>query len=75
VAGCGPLEEETMCRTNPVTKDHIEQMKSSLLRRMSNPNLTPEQRAKLQEQYDYVVENVKEREGSEPPPGPFIIGV
>ena len=64
-----------MCRTNPVTKGHIEQMRASLLRRLGNPNLSAEQRAMLQAQYDYVVENVTERPGSEPPPGPFIIGV
>jgi hypothetical protein len=50
-------------------------MKASLTRRLANPKLTDEQRAVLQEQYDYVVANVRERAGSEAPPGPIIIGL
>ena len=52
-----------MCKTNPVTKEHIEQMKSSFLRRLQNPNLSDEQRRILQEHYDYLVENVHEKPG------------
>lgn len=52
-----------MCKTNPITKEHIEQMKSSFLRRLENPSLTEEQRRALQAQYDYLVENAKETQG------------
>lgn len=52
-----------MCKINPITKEHIEQMKSSFLRRLDNPNLSAEQRAALQAQYDYLVENAKEKPG------------
>ena len=53
-----------MCKINPITADHIEQMKSSFLRRMSNPNLTEDARRTLQAQYDYLVENAKETSGT-----------
>ncbi len=52
-----------MCKVNPITKEHIEQMKSSFLRRLDNPNLTDEQRRSIQSQYDYLVENAKEKPG------------
>jgi len=52
-----------MCKINPVTKEHIDQMKSSFLRRLDNPNLTEEQRQALRAQYDYLVENAKEKPG------------
>lgn len=58
-----------MCRTNAVTKDDIELMKVTLLKRLDNPYLTPDQRAMLQAQYDYVVSSVKELKGS----GPVIL--
>jgi truncated hemoglobin YjbI len=56
-----------MCRTNPITREHIEAWKESLQKRLSNPNLSAEQRALLQAQYDYVANNVTERPGT---PGP-----
>ncbi|MBI2955161.1 MAG: hypothetical protein HYY30_12655 [Chloroflexi bacterium] len=55
-----------MCNRNPITKDHIATMKSSLLKRMENPNLTQEQLLILREQYEYVVNNVRERPGYYP---------
>lgn len=55
-----------MCKINPITKEHIEEFKSSLLERMANPNLTQEQLRVLRKQYDYVVNNVRERPGSDP---------
>ncbi len=53
-----------MCRSNPITQEHIKTWKATLLRRLSNPDLSAEQRALLQAQYDYVVNNVTERPGT-----------
>ncbi len=53
-----------MCKTNPITEEHIEAWKSTLLKRLSNPDLSPEQRQLIQAQYDYIVNNVKERAGT-----------
>ncbi len=64
-----------MCRTNPVTQDHIVQMKDSLLKRLANPNLSDVQRTMLQAQYDYVLANIKERPGGEDAPKPFVVGI
>ncbi|MCL5263794.1 MAG: hypothetical protein M1343_01130 [Chloroflexi bacterium] len=55
-----------MCKINPVTKGNIEEAKSGLLKRMANPNLTHEQLLVLMEQYDYIVNNVRERAGYDP---------
>ena len=54
-----------MCKVNPITKEHIEQFKSTLLKRMENPDLTQEQLLVLKEQYDYITNNVHERPGSD----------
>lgn len=53
-----------MCKTNPITQEHIETWKASLLKRLSNPDLSPEQRMLIQAQYDYIVSNVTERAGT-----------
>lgn len=53
-----------MCRSNPITGEHIETWKATLLKRLSNPDLSPEQKSLLQAQYDYVVNNVTERVGT-----------
>ncbi len=53
-----------MCKTNPITQEHIDTWKTSLLKRLSNPDLSPEQRGLIQAQYDYIVNNVKERAGT-----------
>lgn len=55
-----------MCKVNPVTKENIEAMKSSLRKRMENPSLTEEQLFALREQLDYVERNVRERTAFEP---------
>lgn len=53
-----------MCKTNPITREHIETWKSTLLKRLSNPDLSPEQRQLIQKQYDYIANNVTEKEGT-----------
>lgn len=63
-----------MCRSNAVTQDHIDQMRTSLLKRLANRSLKPEQRAMLQAQLDYVIANITERPAVEPSTGSFAFG-
>lgn len=53
-----------MCRTNPITREHIETWKATLLKRLAKPDLSPEQKSLLQAQYDYVANNVTEKAGT-----------
>ncbi|MDO8691410.1 MAG: hypothetical protein Q7R39_15605 [Dehalococcoidia bacterium] len=53
-----------MCKTNPITREHIETWKFTLSQRLSKPSLSPEQRMLIQAQLDYIVNNVTEKEGS-----------
>lgn len=53
-----------MCKINPITKEDIDRTKAALLKRLQNPSLTDGGRQLLEDQYNYIVENVREREGT-----------